>query len=156
MGPSALCAVGAWRDAAHMNATRTAGLEVIPEWECSRLLQTRQIGRLAFVVRSQPLVLPVNYTVDDGTIVLRTGLGAKLANAPLAKVAFEVDEIDETSREGWSVLVQGVGQDITTSIDPCSERLRSLAPRPWAGGAREHYIRVVPREISGRRVRDGR
>src|SRR5436853_367805 len=46
MGPSALCAVGAWRDAAHMNATRTAGLEVIPEWECSRLLQTRQIGRL--------------------------------------------------------------------------------------------------------------
>ena len=156
MGPSALCAVGAWRDAAHMNATPTAEVEVIPEWECLRLLQTRQIGRLAFVVGNQPLVLPVNYTVDEGTIVLRTGLGVKLANAPLTKVAFEVDEIDETRSDGWSVLVQGVGQDITTSVDPCSERLRAVAPQPWAGGEREHYVRVVPREISGRRVHGGR
>jgi uncharacterized protein len=139
-----------------MNATPTAELEVIPEWECLRLLQTRPIGRLAFVVGNQPLVLPVNYTVDDGTIVLRTSLGAKLANAPFTKVAFEVDEIDEISREGWSVLVQGVGQDISTSIDPCSERLRAIAPQPWAGGERAHYIRVVPREITGRRVHDGR
>ena len=108
------------------------------------------------MVGNQPLVLPVNYTVDDGTIILRTGVGAKLANAPLTKVAFEVDEIDETSREGWSVLVQGVAQDITTGIDPSSERLRALAPRPWASGERKHYIRVIPREISGRRVCDGR
>ena len=108
------------------------------------------------MVGNQPLVLPVNYTVDDGTIILRTGVGAKLANAPLTKVAFEVDEIDETSREGWSVVVQGVAQDITTGIDPSSDRLRSLAPQPWAGGEREHYIRVIPREISGRRVHGGR
>ena len=139
-----------------MNASPATEVEIIPEWECLRLLQHRQVGRLAFVAGNQPLVLPVNYTVDDGTIILRTGIGAKLANTSLTKVAFEVDEIDETSREGWSVLVQGVAQDITAGIDPSSERLRALAPQPWAGGEREHYIRIIPREISGRRVCDGR
>ena len=83
---------------------------------------------------------------------LRTGVGAKLHNAPLTKVAFEVDDIDEQRGEGWSVVIQGVAQDITTSIDPRSEHLRSLAPSPWAEGERDHYIRVVPREITGRRV----
>ena len=136
-----------------MTDTSTAVLETVPDWECLRLLQTRQVGRIGFMAGNQPLVLPVNYAVDNGTIVIRTGLGMKLANAPLTKVAFEVDDIDEASEEAWSVLVQGVAQDVTTGMDPCSERLRALAPRPWAGGEREHYIRVVPRKVTGRRVR---
>jgi nitroimidazol reductase NimA-like FMN-containing flavoprotein (pyridoxamine 5'-phosphate oxidase superfamily) len=104
------------------------------------------------MVGDQPLVLPVNFVVDAGTVVLRTGVGAKLHNAPLTKVAFEVDHIDEQRGSGWSVVIQGVAQDITTGIDSRSEQLRSLAPEPWAEGERDHYVRVVPREISGRRV----
>lgn len=26
--------------------------------------------------------------------------------------------------------------------------------RPWAGGAREVYVRITPRRITGRRIRD--
>jgi nitroimidazol reductase NimA-like FMN-containing flavoprotein (pyridoxamine 5'-phosphate oxidase superfamily) len=135
-----------------MAETETAQVEIIPDWECLRLLQSKHAGRLGFVAGDQPLILPVTYAVEDGTIVLRTGPGTKMANAPLTRVAFEVDHIDEASESGWSVLIQGVAQDITTGIDASSERLRGLAPQPWAGGDRDHYIRIVPRQITGRRV----
>ena len=28
------------------------------------------------------------------------------------------------------------------------------AVRPWAGGARDVYVRIIPRKITGRRIRD--
>src|SRR5881227_1295744 len=104
-----------------MTSTATTQLHVIPPWECLGLLQTRRVGRLGFTIGNQPIVLPVNYAVDNGTIILRTGDGAKLTSAPLTKVAFEVDDIDNEAREGWSVVVQGVAQGITSGIDPYSE-----------------------------------
>lgn len=127
--------------------------EVLDHEECLRLLASHEVGRLGFLVGDQPMVLPVNYSLDGETVVVRTDLGTKLENVPFTRVAFEVDEVRRDLAEGWSVLVQGVGQDISTSVDPTSEHLRSLPLTPWAPGPKDHWLRIVPREITGRRLR---
>ena len=120
--------------------------------ECVRLVQSRRVGRLGFVADGQPLIFPVNYAVDGETIVFRTDPGTKLDSAPLTKVAFEVDDIDETNGEGWDVLIQGRADDITETIDERSEFLRGSPVEPFAPGLKWHWIRVVPTVISGRRI----
>src|SRR5947207_6690618 len=85
--------------------------------ECLQLLAGRRVGRIAFVADGQPLVFPVNYALDDETIVFRSDKGTKLTHAPLTKVAFEIDAIDETNGEGWDVVVQGHADDITDALD---------------------------------------
>ena len=136
-----------------MSVTPAADYEVLSREECLRLLGEHEVGRLGFVVGDQPIVLPVNYMLDDETVVVRTDLGAKAANVPFHRVAFEIDEVSVGLEEGWSVLVQGVGQDISTGVDPTSERLRSLPLSPWAPGPKAHWLRIVATEVSGRRLR---
>ena len=54
----------------------SAGLvERLVPAECYRLIAPRGIGRIAFSTASGLAVLPVNYVVADGTIVIRTGSG---------------------------------------------------------------------------------
>ena len=133
--------------------TRDMVLEELSQTECLRLLASHVVGRIAVVVDSQPVILPVNYRADDATIVFRTDAGTKLRGAAMAHVAFEIDEIDETTHAGWSVVVQGVGQDITETVDARSEALRVLAVAPWAPGDKAYWIKVVPRVLSGRSLR---
>src|SRR5690606_4123134 len=83
------------------------GLEIIDPDECRRLLATEDVGRLAIVDGSTPLVFPVNYALDGDAVVFRTVPGTKLALGPRGAVSFEVDAIDRTARTGWSVLVVG-------------------------------------------------
>src|SRR3954463_3559743 len=120
--------------------------------ECMKLLATRRVGRLAFVVDGQPLVFPVNYAVDNGSVVFRTDRGSKLTNAPMSKVAFEVDDINEETIEGWDVVVQGHADDITGSIDERSEALKHIVIEPFAPGLKWHWIRIVPTMVTGRRL----
>jgi hypothetical protein len=80
----------------------------------------------------------------------RTDPGTKLAAASYERVAFEVDCIDH--RRSWSVLVQGVGQSVTPDFRRLFERVRALAITPWAPGDKEHWVRVLPGEITGRRL----
>ncbi len=129
-----------------------SGMEIIPRKECLRLLASRNVGRLGFVVGDQPLVLPVNYAVHGDVVVFRTGEGSKLDVAPSAKVAFEVDDVDAAAGQGWSVVVQGVAEEITDRDDWFSESLRSGAAPTWMPGVAGHYVRIVPSLISGRRL----
>ena len=129
-------------------------LEEIPEAECWALLAGRSLGRLVVVQRDEPLVFPVNYVLDGHTVALRTDAGTALDWATLGKVAFEVDEIDAAREEGWSVVVHGVGRDVTEGVDEWSERLRAHDElQPWAGGKRRHWIAVADATVSGRRIR---
>lgn len=53
-----------------MNQARpTTELEVLTEEECIRLLQSNSVGRIAFTVDGQPLILPVNYAADQRAVV---------------------------------------------------------------------------------------
>ena len=131
--------------------TGPSGVEVLDEHECLALLATGQVGRVGVVVDGQPLIFPVNYVFDAGTIIVRTGLGTLLGGASFAHVAFEIDSFDLERRSGWSVMVQGVGHDITDSLDLTSERLQSLDVSPLAPGAKPRLLRIDTTTVSGRR-----
>ena len=63
-------------------------LEVLGPDECFALLASRRFGRLAVVSDGHPEIFPVNYLLNEKTIVLRTQEGVKLTNASLSRVAF--------------------------------------------------------------------
>lgn len=133
-------------------------MEALDEAECLRLVSTQVIGRLAFVGSFDLTVLPVNFRLVDGAILFRTAqdsltgedLRTGIEHAEY-KVAFEVDSFDEKAREGWSVLVQGPAHH----LDSASERDKALAAgvESWPGGEKEHFIKITPVRITGRRVR---
>jgi hypothetical protein len=127
-------------------------LETISRNECVELLGTRQVGRLGFLQGADVVILPVNYAVDGEIVVFRTDPGAKLEGAPLSRVAFEVDAIDPATQQGWSVLIQGVGEELTPAYREVYERARSLPVDSWSPGEKQHWVRIVPTRITGRRL----
>lgn len=129
-----------------------ARLETIARDECVHLLETRQVGRLGFLQGAELMILPVNYVVDGEIVVFRTDPGAKLEGAPLSRVAFEVDAIDPATRQGWSVLIRGVGEELTPAYRKAYERARSLPIESWSPGEKQHWVRIVPTHITGRRL----
>lgn len=128
-------------------------MEELAEPECRQLLAAHHFGRLAVANDDGPLVLPVNYVYDEGHVVIRTDPGTKLDRSAQGRVAFEIDEIDEPSRIGWSVLVTGAGYDVTDSIDHASVSARGFPVDTWAPGDKAHWIRIEPQSITGRRLR---
>jgi len=65
-------------------------------------------------------------------------------------VAFEIDDFDSGSREGWSVLIQGPAHHLDTDAERAAAAEAGVVP--WPGGVREHYIRITPVRITGRRL----
>jgi uncharacterized protein len=131
-----------------------AGLRVLSDDECSELLRRHRFGRLAVWLEGWPAILPVNYLFDGTSVVIRTAPGSKLEEAPLAAVAFEIDDADRFGHWGWSVLVQGPAFDITSSAGEMPEHLRELPVRPWAPGARDYWLKVTAVRVSGRAFGD--
>lgn len=127
-------------------------LEPLSRDECLSLLATTSLGRVAFLVDGRPEVLPVNYAVDGANVVFRTGQDTVLNKVAMQVVAFEVDQIDEMTHTGWSVVAQGVAQDVTNAIDTTSERLRGLSLVTWAPGERHRWLRVNADRVTGRRL----
>jgi nitroimidazol reductase NimA-like FMN-containing flavoprotein (pyridoxamine 5'-phosphate oxidase superfamily) len=126
-------------------------IELGPE-DCLARLSTHGVGRLATAAEGGLVILPVNYSVIDGTIAFRTAPGSTIAAAVGSNVAFQVDHVDEALSQGWSVLVQGSVRAVT---DPdVRRRFDALAySRPWAGGEeRDLWVRVEQDRISGRRI----
>ena len=126
-------------------------LEVLDEDECLALLGSADVGRVGVVVDGQPLIFPVNHVLEGRSIVVRTDSARMLGGASLAKVAFEVDGFDAGARSGWTVLVEGIGNDVTDALDATSEHLQSVPVTPWAPGAKARLLRIDVRTITGRR-----
>jgi nitroimidazol reductase NimA-like FMN-containing flavoprotein (pyridoxamine 5'-phosphate oxidase superfamily) len=130
------------------------GFEALGEAECLELLGLGTIGRVAVTMGAIPAVFPVNYRFADGAIHFRTGEGTKLFAATRNKVvAFQVDEIDRLYHAGWSVLAVGTALELKESVDLAWAT--HLPLRAWAPGMREHFVRIVPELVSGRRIIPG-
>jgi nitroimidazol reductase NimA-like FMN-containing flavoprotein (pyridoxamine 5'-phosphate oxidase superfamily) len=131
------------------------GLEILGEAECWQLLEATRVGRLAVIAGSRPDVFPVNYVVDRGpgepTIVFLTAPGTKLAGAVLTGVvAFEVDAADPLFHTGWSVVVHGTTQLLERTEDQMAAE--ELPLRPWGPSDKRDYVRIIPTEVTGRRI----
>ena len=136
----------------------TAGrraLRTLGPAECFDLLVPGGVGRIGFMSEDGITMLPVNYAVMRKTIVFRTAPDTLLAVYANAQVSFEADRIDEEHRVGWSVLVHGHSHTITDERQV--KRLQDATRlEPWADGARDVYVRIVPAWISGRCIESGR
>lgn len=108
------------------------------------------VGHLAVWVEDHPDIFPVNYKVDHGTLVFRTGAGTKF-EAALGEtpVALEADGVDAGSGVAWSVVVKGHA----TAVSRTEEVLDTvgLFLFPWEAGRKDHFIRIVPTSVTGRR-----
>ncbi|MFI0447495.1 pyridoxamine 5'-phosphate oxidase family protein [Actinomadura sp. 6N118] len=127
------------------------GLEILAPEDCRALLAATPLGRIVFTDCALPAVQPVNYVLADGNVIIRTSRTSRLATAVHdAVVAFEIDDYDAAARIGWSVVVIGKARGVTDPGDVIT--LRALALDSWGPGEREHYIRIHPQIISGRRT----
>jgi len=136
----------------------TASFEVIDREECLRLVGTLSIGRLAVSIAGDaPLVVPINFVLDGDAVVFRTDPGSKLHalnGDPLdaaqisthANASFQVDLIDPLHHTGWSVLIRGLAYE-TARPQAADQLIES-----WAPGDKDHWVRLVPSAISGRRI----
>ncbi len=126
-------------------------IKELDEVECWHLLQLTTVGRLAVSIRNRPDIFPVNYAVDNGTVVINTAPGTKLAAAVLGRaVAFEVDGLDPISRAGWSVVLKGSAAEVSTLDDLLA--VESLGIDTWAESEKRRYLRLTPDSITGRRI----
>ncbi|HEY7071222.1 MAG TPA: pyridoxamine 5'-phosphate oxidase family protein [Acidimicrobiales bacterium] len=124
----------------HLSATR-----------CWELLASTPVGRIGVLYDSAPEIYPVNYLAVDHTIVFRSDIGSKLSALDRSPaVCFQVDEIDADSSTGWSVLVKGRAALVK---DPAERRyLDAQGLRHWSLGHKAHWVRIVPVEVTGRRI----
>jgi transcriptional regulator with XRE-family HTH domain len=149
--PSALLGAGAQVPPGYRRLPGPPVVSKLMSAECRRLIATGGIGRIAFCTTSGPAVLPVNFAVVAGTIVVRTGEGTAIDGHADEQVAFEVDHIDEALRQGWSVLVRGKAHRVAHPAELQSIQ-RDATIWPWPGGDRDVYVRIIPDTITGRRI----
>jgi nitroimidazol reductase NimA-like FMN-containing flavoprotein (pyridoxamine 5'-phosphate oxidase superfamily) len=118
---------------------------------CWELLKTTPVGRVVVMVHGNPEVYPVNYVVDGRTVAFRSAPGSKLRGLEHSPhTCFEVDVIDVEQHAGWSVMVKGRAADVTAT-----DERRVLDEMPltlWTAGVKDHWVRIRPTEVTGRRI----
>jgi transcriptional regulator with XRE-family HTH domain len=149
--PAALLGAGAQAPPGYGRLAGPPAITKLMPAECRRLIAAGGVGRIAFSTASGPVVLPVNFAVAEGTVVIRTGEGTMIDGHADEQVAFEVDHIDEALRQGWSVLVRGRAHRVAHPGELQHIR-RDATIWPWPGGDRDVYVRIIPDRISGRRI----
>jgi hypothetical protein len=122
--------------------------ELAPD-ECRELLDSKAVGRVAFGTPQGPMVLPVNYVVADDRVVFRTAPHNVIAmNISDQPAAFEVDDVDDYTQSGWSVLAQGTAR----FLDPVDDVPDDVRPDTWPEGTRSLFVSVPLTTLTGRRL----
>jgi uncharacterized protein len=122
------------------------------EDEGGRRLDGATLGRLVSSFAGEPEIFPVNYAVQDRTVLFRTAEGTKLFSAVTNSVVlFEADDHDVA--EGWSVIVRGRARVLRTAAE--IEEAERAQLMPWTATLKKHYVRVTPSDITGRQFKFG-
>ena len=133
-----------------VSARRPHLVDLGPEQSWARL-GSAGVGRIVFDSDDGPVALPVNYAVANESILLRTAKDTAIARIPSdSKVSFEVDHIDDAMAAGWSVLVHATCEHLDAA--QVAQIAEGVSPEPWAGGSREHWLRLRSRSIDGRSI----
>ena len=116
------------------------------------LLSSVTLGRLVTSFGGKLEIFPVNFVVQKHTVLFRTAEGTTLFTTVMnEKVLFEAD--DHTADEGWSVIVRGSAQMLTSAGDIREAEQAGLMP--WVPTEKLRFVRITPTEISARRFQFG-
>jgi hypothetical protein len=134
-----------------MNTTHGTGsrLAELSAFDCWQLLETAEIVRIAWNGPRGVSVVPVNFRLADGALWFRTTPYAALAReAGDQWVAAEVDHLDAGTRSGWSVVLRG-SAELVAPVD-VPDHLVDF--RIWPQGHQSLFVRILPVEVTGRRL----
>lgn len=136
-----------------MNQMTTAEpVAILSASESWDLLTSTELGRLVTSVDGQPEIFPINFVVQRRTVLFRTTGGTKLVSAAINnQVLFEADGHDDTA--GWSVIVKGMARMLRTQEE--NDEAEQAQLLPWTATLKQHYVRILPISITGRRFQFG-
>lgn len=121
---------------------------VLSRRECFELLGRVSIGRIGVSIDALPVILPVQFSLFDDSVLVRTIIGTKLDAASLgAVVAFQAEAWEPSDRMYWSVLLQGFATEADDDLAP----LGAAAIRSWGGDRPHRLVRIQPTTATGRR-----
>jgi len=116
--------------------------------QCEAHLLAGGVGRVVLVTGRGPAAHPMNFAVSAGDVIVSTTVEQAARLEAQSKVSFQIDRVDESMGEGWSVLVTGSAQRVDDPDDLVALARLDLAP--WAGGPRHALVRIHPDETTGR------
>ncbi|GAB4003721.1 pyridoxamine 5'-phosphate oxidase family protein [Nocardioides ultimimeridianus] len=127
-----------------MTGVQPRRLVALSEDECWDRLRSGSVGRIAWSGDDGVSVVPVNFAVEGAAVLIRTTPYSLMArDCGGQEVAFEIDNFDDDTHTGWSVLVRGRCERLTRAGD---------SPVPWANGSRVLGLRIAARTVTGRRL----
>jgi nitroimidazol reductase NimA-like FMN-containing flavoprotein (pyridoxamine 5'-phosphate oxidase superfamily) len=129
-------------------AGRHPSLDTLARQHCDAHLAAGGVGRVVFSTERGPVALPVNFEFTGGEIIFSTDPAKADLLAKLPVIGFEIDRVDETFSEGWSVLVSGQARQVLDAEE--LERVSSLDLEAWAGGDRHAVVKITPVIVTGR------
>ena len=123
---------------------------------CRDLRASVAVGRVAMATPVGPRIIPVSYSLHGDAIVFRTAPYSELSTYGWdTELAFEVDDLDYETREGWSVVA--VGRAHLVSDPDEVQRIRHEGqPHPWAPGTRNLHVALAWRHLTGVRLGEDR
>jgi nitroimidazol reductase NimA-like FMN-containing flavoprotein (pyridoxamine 5'-phosphate oxidase superfamily) len=128
--------------------TAQAPAPAMPAHECWAAMRTGTLGRLGFSVDGEQEIFPLNYVIDQGTIVFRTSASSRIGLCLDGRgVAFEADGVADGL--AWSVVVKGRAKAITGLYD--SIAAAELPVHPLQPGQKPRLVRITADAVTGRR-----
>jgi uncharacterized protein len=131
-------------------ASELESATILHETDCWQLLARAEVGRLAVSIHNVPEIFPVNFVIDNRTILFRSAEGTKLAALTgSGRVAFEVDGFDARTGEAWSVVVHGTADRLEQLNDVFAAH--ELPLFSWDTAPKPVFVRITPLRVTGRR-----
>jgi nitroimidazol reductase NimA-like FMN-containing flavoprotein (pyridoxamine 5'-phosphate oxidase superfamily) len=115
------------------------------------LLGSVPFGRIAYTDKALPAVQPVPFLMDQGSVIIRTGTDSRLgAVTHSTVVAFQADQLDPQTREGWSVMIVGRAEPVTDPAE--AQRLGERSLESWFDSDDGQFIRISVELVDGWRT----
>ncbi|HYJ69173.1 MAG TPA: pyridoxamine 5'-phosphate oxidase family protein [Nocardioidaceae bacterium] len=120
--------------------------------QCLTLLAGAIVGRLAYCTADGPQIYPVNYVLDQESVVFRTAVYTALGSEiDGQRAALEVDRLGGPEGFEWSVVLAGPAE-VISDPDEVARLRHTSDPTPLAPGARPLYVRISAQRLTGRAI----
>ena len=120
--------------------------------ECREHLDGGGVGRLAFMTPHGLRMVPLNYASNRDALVFITTADSELGtHGEGAEAVFEIDEIDNTSEQAWSVVAFG-RLARPSQADEAWDIFGWRNPTPWVAGTRSFHLELRWSALTGRRL----